>query len=121
MARAPLVFIASPLSCPDAGMKAARVDEAAKFAAWVMAEEGKNVYPAAVTDHHIGRFMEKAKGLEWWTENMETFMAPAESCYVLCLDGWEVSKGVALEVDVAVKLGKPVYRYVATSEGYVRQ
>ena len=94
------------------------MEAAPRFAAWVMEEEGKNVYLAASADKSIAKFRKTPKDLDWWAVNMEVFMQPAEACYVLGLEGWEDSKGVAVEMDCAKRLGKPVVVYVEDGEGF---
>lgn len=122
MERSPLVFIASPVTHSDDNVVEMRMEMAARFAAWVMDTEKKNVFPAAVADMNVTPFRTTAKSAEWWDVNMETFMEPAESCYVLALDGWESSGGVALEVGCAKRLGKEIYYYKPSEDGgFVRQ
>ncbi len=117
----PLVFIASPVSHPDQSKVAERVEAAARFAAWVFEREQKNVFLAAVVDMGWSKYLSGQKSFAWWELNMQIFMVPAEACYVLCLEGWEKSSGVALESKVANNLGKPVLYYYQTADGFERK
>ncbi len=97
-----------------------RVEDAAKFAAWILENEQKNVFPAACVDMAVRKYQTKPNSPEWWEQNMQVFMQPSEACYVLRLEGWESSSGVKLEMSIAEKLGKPIYHYTATEQGYQR-
>ncbi|MDD9912118.1 MAG: DUF1937 family protein [Alphaproteobacteria bacterium] len=109
------------MSHPDEEIRLSRVEEAVKFGAWVMDSEQKSVYVAAFNNVELDRYRKQPTTYEWWYVNMESFLSPAESCYVLCLDGWKESKGVAEEIAVAKKLGKEIIYYKKLKEGeYIR-
>jgi ribosomal protein S18 acetylase RimI-like enzyme len=116
-----LIFIASPLTAPDPGLVQKRVAAAGRFGAWVQSNEGKCAFVAAAHDHAIATHLAKPMPYDWWRANIHHFMAPAQSCYVLCLDGWEQSKGVAVEIEIAEQLGKPIHYYDVVGEGYQRR
>ncbi len=108
MPRRPLIFIASPVTSPDPALVQSRLEAAARFGAWVQEHEGKCVFVAAVLDMALRPHLTQAPSPEQWRADLTNFMEPAEACYILCLPGWEQSSGVALEMDVARELGKPV-------------
>ena len=117
----PLVFIASPVSSKSPDLVQKRIEAAAQFGAWLQEHEGKCPFVAAVHDMAISKHLSQPKSPEWWRANIGHFLENAESCYVLCLDEWENSKGVALEIEMAQSFGKPVYYYEPTADGFQRK
>ncbi len=116
----PLVFIASPVSSKNPYEVLKRIETASKFGAYVQEVEDKCPFVAAAHDMAVSKYLTNPKSKEWWKSNIKHFLADAESCYVLCLDGWEESNGVALEIEMAKEFGKPVYYYQEVSTGFKR-
>lgn len=51
-----------------------------------------------------------ALGNDWdyWKNYSRELMNRSDEFYVLCLDGWEESKGIAGEMEIAKEFGKPI-------------
>ena len=117
----PFVFIASPVSSKNPYLVLQRIEAAAQFGAWVQEFEQKCPFVAAVHDMAVSKYLSAPKSPEWWKANIGHFMESVESCYVLCLEGWEDSSGVALEIEMARSSNKPIHYYKPTANGFQRQ
>lgn len=115
----PLVFVASPVSHPEPHMVRQRVAEAGRFAAWVIAEEGKMAFAGPC---HLEFIFPHVKGdvYAWMQAHSTTFMSHADECYVLCLEGWEKSTGIKQELKAADDFGKPVSYYQVEGDTFAR-
>ncbi|MFK5165356.1 DUF1937 family protein, partial [Propionibacterium freudenreichii] len=54
---------------------------------------------------------------EFWAAYDEAILSSCISLIVLPLDGWQESKGVSAEINIARRMGLPVYRYVDLLDG----
>lgn len=117
----PLVFIASPVSSENPYLVLQRTEMAARFGAWVQEVEKKCPFAAAVHDVAVRKYLSEPKSSEWWKVNIQHFMRSAESCYVLCLEGWENSTGVALETEMAKSFNIPIYYYEQIGNSFQRR
>jgi hypothetical protein len=105
-----VIYIASPYSHPDASVREARYRAACEKAA-AMLRDGLRVYSPIVHSHPLALL-----GLpgDWafWAEQNAAMLERASSVVVLTLDGWEESRGIAAEVEIARALHLPI-RYEA--------
>lgn len=98
------VFVASPYSHPDAEVRTKRY-EAACRAAIVFTEFDVPVYvPIAMT----GRFEAPDIPYQRWLEHSTRMLAHSAAVVVLTLDGWEESKGIQTELEIARLRNLPV-------------
>ena len=108
-----MIYLASPYSHPDAGVREARYRQTCWHAVRLM-RVGRLVYSPIVHSHPLAEL-----GLpgDWpfWAEHNREMMASCRELVVLALDGWEESRGVAAEVELATELGIPV-RFEAPTE-----
>lgn len=107
----PLVYLASPYMHPSPKMRELRAQQAMEFYARLRAA-GYIVYCPIAHSHEASEYM-AAHGLpvmdsEWWREENEAFLEHCDLLIVLCLDGWEQSKGVTREIEFAEKRGMRV-------------
>ena len=105
-----MVYLASPYSSPVPAVREARFRLVCRKAAELMRAGHKIFSPIAHT-HPIAVAGELPLGFDFWSEYDREFLEFCDEVWVLCLDGWEESKGVAAEIDIATKLGKPI-RYL---------
>ena len=108
-----MIYLASPYSDPDPGVRQHRFREVCRHAARMM-REGEMVYSPIAHSHCIARF-----GLpfdwEYWEEHSRLMLARCEAVAVLQIDGWDRSVGVHREIEIATTMGIPV-RYIVPTE-----
>ena len=101
-----VVYLASPDSHPDAAVREARFQAACHAAAELM-RAGHLVFSPVAHSHSIA-----AWGLptDWcfWERCDRELLSRCDAVIVLTLDGWEQSRGVQAEIEIARALGKPV-------------
>ena len=101
-----MIYLASPYSHPDAQVREARFHAACRRTA-EMTRAGQLVYSPIVHSHPLA-----ALGLpnDWpfWAEHNRAMLERCDALAVLTLPGWEESRGVAAEVEIATALRLPV-------------
>lgn len=113
----PIWYVASPYTTTSDKLRELRAQLAMHFAARLRAQlhgAGKHVFvfsPIAHS-HEMAEYME-AHGCpvhddEFWRVENEAVLERSETLIVLCLDGWEQSKGVTREIEFAEKRGMRV-------------
>lgn len=103
-----LVYLATPYSKYRGGISLAFRDAAALAGRLLIA--GVKVYSPIAHTHPIA----EAAGLDpldhdLWLAADEPFMHAAQALVVAEMDGWQVSKGIAHEMERFQQLGKPFY------------
>lgn len=102
------VYLATPYSDPDPGIRNKRFLAVNKVAGELMVQ-GNLVFSPISHTHPIALAGDLPKGWEFWKDYDFTFINDwADEVYVLTLDGWEDSIGVTAEIKLAEALGKPV-------------
>jgi len=108
-----MIYLASPYTHPDRDVREIRFRAVCAFAAEMM-RQGRHVFSPIAHTHPIA-----AHGLpgDWafWESYDRDMIARCDEVAVLCLPGWEESKGVRAEIAIAVDLGLPV-RYTTIEE-----
>ena len=102
-----MIYLASPYSHPDPNVREERFQAVCKFAAAMMAQGEFILSPIAHT-HPIA--LAGALPTEWvyWERFDTELMQACSKVVVLKLDGWETSVGIHNEINLALRLGKPV-------------
>lgn len=105
-----LQYLASPYSHADVAVKRERYRQACVAAGRLM-KRGVRVFSpiahsVAIEEHFEGRSIEQH---DFWLNQDFAVLRHCEKLLVLRLDGWEISKGVAAEVEFAGRLGIPVF------------
>ena len=103
-----LAYLATPYTGYGAGINAAFEDAAALAAQLMVA--GVNVYSPIAHTHPLA-IHGKLDPLDHsiWIPFDEVMMAKADTLIVAHMDGWEFSIGIAHEVGVFEKAGKPIF------------
>ena len=95
------IYLASPYSHHDPAVREIRALKAAD-AALALIERGHAVYSPIAAWHHWCGF----KGLPFtfahWRPQDEAMIEASQELWVLMLDGWEESEGVAEEINTAL-------------------
>jgi hypothetical protein len=102
-----MIYLACPYSHPNKDVREYRFRHANRAAAKLM-REGHIVYSPISHTHPIA--VEGDLPLDWayWQSVDEFYIRLCEKVIVLMLTGWESSKGVQAEIEIARALDKPV-------------
>lgn len=105
-----LSYLASPYSHPDPAVKEQRFREACRVSGNLM-RRGKSIFAPIPHSHSIEQHFEGGgvEGMDFWLSQDFAVLRHCSELLVLKLEGWERSKGVAAEVELAGKLGIPVF------------
>ena len=103
-----LVYLASPYSHPDPAVRFNRFQAVCRAAAKLM-REGHQVFSPIAHSHSVALFGDIGAGAHdfWWRQD-EPWLRRADALYILKLDGWEQSEGIARERGLAEGLNKPI-------------
>lgn len=102
-----LIYLASPYSHPDPDMREARFDAVCAATAAMM-RDGLLVYSPIAHGHAITMRNDLPLDWQFWSALCEAFVSRCDRLWVLTLGGFDQSVGVAAEVKIAEKLGKPL-------------
>lgn len=104
-------YIASPYSHADEAIRELRFNLVSKFTA-DMIRDGEVVYSPIAHSHPLAVDYELPGDFDFWMRQNYGLLSKASRMIVLCLDGWEDSKGVQAEIEFAEKCGVEVgYAY----------
>ena len=101
-----MIYLASPYTHPDPSVREMRFRAVCRQAA-EMLRCGIPVFSPIAYTHSIAAH---DLPVEWffWERYDRVFLEICSEVWVLMLDGWRESKGVAAEIDIASELGMPV-------------
>ena len=98
-----MIYIASPYSDESEKVRIARFQAAAKHAASMMLD-GRIVFSPITHSHPISEHIPQDKNTwAFWKDFDLMMLDMADELHVLCIDGWDKSKGVAAEIKCAIK------------------
>ncbi len=100
-------YLASPYSHPDPKVRIDRFEKACKAAGKLM-KYGDVVFSPIAHSHSIEQYFDEIEPGPFWMRQDIPILRHADSLVVLKLKGWEQSKGIAQEIEVAKALGIPV-------------
>jgi hypothetical protein len=100
-------FLKVYLSVPYTGMEEESFRQVTSKAAELVSQ-GLIVFSPISHTHHMGKMKSLPVTWDFWKVQDEAFITWADELWVFCIDGWKRSVGVAAEMDLARKLGKPV-------------
>lgn len=103
------VYLASPYTPHDGESREARMECACKAAAELM-KQGHRVFAPIPHSHQIGYHLPEHLETDhaFWMDQDLAILRHASKLIVLCLPGWEKSKGVAQEIAAATAAHIPV-------------
>ena len=101
-----LVYLASPYSDPDPAVREQRFQAVCRAAAHLM-RRGVLVFSPIAHTHPIA-LCGLPGGWEFWQKYDRVVLEACKAVAVLMLDGWDASKGIWGEVEIAGRLGLPV-------------
>lgn len=102
-----LIYLASPYSDPDPAVRQQRFETVCFVAANLM-RKGTHVYSPIAHTHPIAIKGDLPKDWKFWEAFDRKMIRACEAVWVVMMDGWRESKGVAAEIKIAEELGLPV-------------
>jgi len=108
-----LIYLASPYTHDDRAVEVERFRVACRVAAHIM-RKGDHVFSPIAHSHNIATYG-LPSDFDFWREYDERMIYFCDSVAVVCLSGWETSRGVQGEIRFAEKLGKRV-RLISLAE-----
>lgn len=100
-------YLAIPYSHPDPAVREERFQMVCRVAAHLMSL-GQVIYSPIAHSHPIALAGELPVDWEYWKSVAATMIRHAEKLTVVMLPGWDQSKGVAAEIEMAENLGIPI-------------
>jgi len=101
-------YLASPYTHTDATVRQARYEAACRAAAELMLR-GRVVFSPIAHSHPIEAHMPHAQSEEFWLRQCRPLLQACSRVAVLCLDGWQESRGLAEEIRIARERGIQVH------------
>lgn len=102
-----MLYIASPYSHPEAAVRNARYLAAFKYTTQCL-HQGLIAFSPIVYGHQFALLENMPTDHIWWLEFNEHMLAASTEIHLLKLDGWQMSRGVAHELNFADRHGIPV-------------
>ena len=102
-----MIYLATPYSHPDPEVMEQRFQQACKVAGKLMGQ-GHIVFSPIAHTHPIAVEGNLDRGWGFWGKFDYEFVSFSEEVWVVKMDGWDTSRGVAAEIKLATELGKPV-------------
>jgi len=103
-----LIYVACPYSHNDPAVRAERFERANYYSARMMAA-GLLVFSPISQTHPIALAGDLPKGWDFWERYDRAYLGICRALVVLCLPGWEQSKGVQAEIKIMDDLKRPVW------------
>jgi hypothetical protein len=113
----PLTYLACPYSSPDPAIRKWRYEQATKAAAWLITSQGLNVFSPITHSHPLHELGGIAGDWATWEQFDRGYLGVSKQLVVLLLEGWDGSKGVKAETEIAQYLGLEVWYLVPLSSG----
>lgn len=110
---ASMIYLASPYSHPSEAVRYARY-LAARFTTITLLKKGIPVFSPIV----YGKDMESLIGTDYksWAPFNDSMLELCTSVHVLCIEGWNKSRGIEHEVRLAADLNKPIIYFTQNGE-----
>ncbi len=107
-----MIYLASPYTHPEAMVRYDRFLRVNSVAAELM-REGLHVFSPISHCHSIATMNQLPTDWEFWQDHCKAGLKKCDSLWVLKLDGWKESRGVAMEIATANLMLMPIeYREI---------
>lgn len=117
-----LVYLASPYTHKDQRVVFARFCDICTIAGKLfnlLSDQPVSFYSPIAHGHPIAKSVHLPTSFQWWKEHNHRILSRCDELWVVMLDGWKDSKGVADEIKFAWSLGIRI-RYVDPKEWILR-
>jgi hypothetical protein len=101
------IYLATPYSDPDENVKEKRFIAVTRLTGKLM-NDGYIVYSPITACHPVSKLCKLPGDWKYWETLDRSFIDWADEIWVLCIEGWSSSVGVAAEIKIAKETGKPV-------------
>lgn len=101
------IYLASPYTNNFFKIREVRFLAISKVAA-KLTESGYNVYSPILNGHVMSQHVIFPYDYNFWAARDKQFIEWCDRFYIVTLHGWEQSKGIKKEIEVAKDLGKPI-------------
>ena len=101
-------YIASPYSHIDTSVMADRYWKAVDFTSWVIEKYRMHVFSPIVHSHPLCVKRNLRPEAEYWMALDYAMLEPARGLIVFQIEGWDLSKGVKLEMEYQEARKRPV-------------
>jgi hypothetical protein len=114
-----LIYLATPYSHRDPVVRERRFKEACRIAAhfisegWLVFCPIAHGHPIAVAGENVGTCW-LPKNWDYWQKFDCKMLSACDELWIVMMDGWEESKGIDGEIDMAADLKKPI-RFIGVS------
>jgi len=114
------IYLASPYSHPDIGIKIGRFRRIAEIQADLMRKNPKDLFFSPIVASHPVALYGKLEGSwDYWKRIDLEFINFCSEVWVVMLDGWKESKGVQEEIRYALDSGMTVRFYQADLDTFI--
>lgn len=103
-----MIYLASPHSHADESIMVNRFYAAMKATAKLL-NDGYFVYSPIVHCHEMAQKFGLPNGYEFWKNFDEHVLGLCDTMYVLRIDGWDSSRGIANEIGFATRNQIPIH------------
>ncbi len=100
-------YLASPYSHSVRAIRSARFRACNRAAGWLM-KKGYAVFSPISHSHPIGDTLDNGLDLDFWLKQDFVFLDWCDIMIILCIDGWQESRGVMAEMRYVMGQGKKV-------------
>lgn len=111
-----MIYLATPYSHPDTAIRCQRFDIVNRVAAHLM-NEGMLIFSPISHTHPIAIAGGLPTGWEYWKKYDEEMLRICSQMIVLTQDGWEESRGVSAEIELAKRKNISIY-YMTLAEAF---
>lgn len=101
------IYLATPHNHPDPQIRDQRF-QAAQLAAVTVFAEQIPVYSPIAHWHPISITHDLPHGWNYWKQQDEAMLSCALEMWIILIDGWQTSKGIAAEQKLCRPLNKPI-------------
>lgn len=102
-----LSYLASPYTHESSRVRQNRYEAVCRVAGRLM-RDGHLIFSPIAHSHAIAEMCELPGHWEFWQEHDRAMLSACEKLIVLKLPGWDISVGVAAEIELALSMGLPV-------------
>lgn len=110
-----MIYLASPYTAPTAEGREENFRLAQRATA-LLIKKGLAVYSPIVHCHDMAERFSFPTDYLFWLKYNNSFIRRAESMFVLKIPGWEKSKGVETEIDLANRAFIPLFGVIFVGE-----
>ena len=103
------IYLACPYTHIDPKVRQKRFEQVNEVAGQLM-KKGYIVFSPISHSHPISLTLNNSVDADFWLDQDKHFIDWCDELHILCLDGWQQSKGVSAEIKLAKKLNKRIVK-----------